>query len=184
MFDKGGNASGWRRECHDTSVHSARDESVALLKGDQHMMRDLAVVTVLFLHLAGCGTLGSQQADRRPVPEIDLARMMSVADSFWHAAAEKDSAQMAAVSAGLRAITWARGKEDAFPAFFRVTDNHLKPQHGYFVSARRDTAVTEVEVPWQTCRPPYHTGGNDHYFLMMVPARGQWRIANIWSDPC
>jgi hypothetical protein len=24
----------------------------------------------------------------------------------------------------------------------------------------------------------------DRYFLRLVPMRGSWRIANVWSDPC
>jgi hypothetical protein len=88
------------------------------------------------------------------------------------------------VTSGINAQVWAQRWRTAYPAFFDSTAGHVVYKHGYFLTPARDTAIVEVEVPWVTCRPPYHAGDPDHYFLRVVPESGSWKIVNVWSDPC
>jgi hypothetical protein len=148
------------------------------------LLRSLVSAPGILLLLAACTALGNKGNGGRDVPAAELRKMGDVANAFWSAATRSDSGQVATLSVSTKAAEWATGKRAAFPLFFEQTDHRLELKHGYFLRAPGDTAIIEVEVPFQTCRPPYHTGDNDRYFLMMVPALGEWRIASIWSDPC
>lgn len=160
------------------SVHSSAH------RGAGHCLQGPGLIVVITLAWAGCGGAATHQRQAREVPADVLGGMTQLANEFWAAALRDDSVRMRELSVGDRPSVWATRIRGAYPTFFQVTAGHLTLRQGYFMTARRDSAIVEMEVPWQTCRPPAHSGANDHYFVLFVPSGSTWRAMNIWSDPC
>lgn len=149
-------------------------------------MKSLLLLMGLVVLYQGCGgrVHHTQTSYENDIPADHLDHLSKIANEFWGAAARQDSAAINGLTSGTKPIEWAQGKRDAFPNFFEATAGKLTLLHGYFLTARSDTAIIEVSVPWHTCRPPVHSGSEDHYLIMFTPLSHSWRIVNVWSDPC
>jgi hypothetical protein len=136
------------------------------------------------LTFSGCASFTPGAAAQRALPPAEVELMIRIADEFWSAASQGDSLRMRAVVTGEQPLVWSARKVSAFPTFFDETRGQLTAEYAYYPGAASDTAIVQLKVPFQTCRPPYHTEGLDRYYLMVVPVADRYRIIRIWSDPC
>lgn len=131
-----------------------------------------------------CASFTPGAAAQREVAPAEVELMARIAEEFWSAASQGDSLRMRAVVASEQPLLWSGRKASAFPTFFHETRGHLTAEYGYYPGAASDTAIVQVKVPFQTCRPPYHSEGLDRYYVMLVPGADRYRMIRIWSDPC
>jgi hypothetical protein len=140
--------------------------------------------------VSGCAQMGHAGFTHLALPLDDEVEIFRTAEIFWTGIAQGDTATVRQVTTGDEAPNWAIKWENAYPGFFHSTAGQLTMLGGQYLPiegpqmADSTGALLSIEVPWISCKAPYHDGRNDQYRIVAVHDSTMWLIKNVETGIC